>query len=158
MWGHYLIVLNLRNLNLRSAHMNFTRHFRPILWTWYFREDGRILSGVPEKDGDVENWFTDQLIITWALLSSKVCTVPATNKLWEMPGLTFDPALNDSKTCFHATTYNLCYNIYEPNYHLCMSMHFDNGNGFQIHVDKFYEWTNNTINLDPEILAQWSYF
>ena len=25
MWGHFLIVLNLRNPNLRSAHMNFTR-------------------------------------------------------------------------------------------------------------------------------------
>ena len=50
-----------------------------------------------------EDWYSDQLIITWALLSSKVCSVPASSNLWRMPGLQFDPlALDDSETCFHA--------------------------------------------------------
>ena len=50
---------------------------------------------------DKSSWYTDQLITTWALLNSSVCTVPVTSGLWKMPGLKFDPNLDDSRTCWH---------------------------------------------------------
>ena len=107
---------------------------------------------MPKKEGNLENWFVDQVIVTWGLLSSKVCTVPASSKLWQMPGLKFDPALDDSKSCFHGVNKNC--KLHQPNYHRCNLVHFPNNQGFKIHLDKFYELTNNTITLDPEILGQ----
>ena len=103
-----------------------------------------------------KDWYIDQLIITWALLSSKVCTVPASSNLWEMPGLQFDPALDDSKTCFHGFGYECCHlprveRIWRMG---CKWWHFYSKEGFQSHLDKFHEFTNNTITLDPEILGQ----
>ena len=99
-------------------------------------------------------WYTDQLIITWALLSSKVCSVPASSNLWTGLGLKFDPALDDSKTCFHGFGYENCTKrrierIWRMG---CKWWHFFPNEGFQSHLDKFYELTNNTITLDPEIL------
>ena len=34
-------------------------------------------------------WYTDQLIITWSLLASRICSVPASSGLWNLPGLTW---------------------------------------------------------------------
>ena len=68
-----------------------------------------------------------------------------------MPGVEFDPALNDSNTCFHGDNINC--NINSCCQPVCKSMHFDPGHGFKIHLDKFYELTNNTGTLDPEILS-----
>merc|ERR1712062_702539 len=113
----------------------------------YYREEGRVLSGVADKEGKLENWFTDQLIITWGLLSSKVCTVPASSKLWDLPGLQFDPALDDSKTCFHGFVVNCDQGMswHQRNYHRCKWLHFPKNKEFKVHLDKFYELTNNTI-------------
>ena len=103
-----------------------------------------------------KTWYTDQLIITWALLSSKVCSVPASSNLWEMPGLQFDPALDDSKTCFHGFGYENCNRGNSQNHRVwrmgCKWWHFYPFESFQNHLDKFYELTKNTITLDPEIL------
>ena len=46
-----------------------------------YREDLAVVD-------DKSSWYTDQLITTWALLNSSVCTVPVTSGLWKMPGLT----------------------------------------------------------------------
>ena len=102
----------------------------------------------------MKTWFTDQLIITWALLSSKVCTVPSSSALWDMPGLQFDPSLDDSKTCFHGNVNIPCTIKRRSVKGGCKWWHFSPDQGFQSHLDTFYELTNNTIVLDPEILNQ----
>ena len=106
------------------------------------------------KSNSDKYWYSDQLIITWALLSSKVCTVPASSKLWQMPGIQYDSALDDSKTCFHGFGYECCSKRWdERRWRLgCKWWHFFPNEGFQAHLDKFYEITNNTITLDTEIL------
>jgi len=116
----------------------------------HYREEGMALHrSNPEKD-----WYTDQLIITWALLSSKVCTVPARSKLWEMPGIQFDPALDDSKTCFHGIEAKSC-NIRRSTIRQgCKWWHFFANQGFKSHLDVFYKSTNNTITLNQEIIGQ----
>ena len=101
-----------------------------------------------------EDWYSDQLIITWALLSSKVCSVPASSNLWQMPGLRFDPALEDSETCFHGVGYEDC-NTARVQLHLgCKWWHFYPFESFENHLDKFYQFTNKTVTLDPDILAE----
>ena len=37
-------------------------------------------------DTDTDKWYTDQLITTHALISSKTCNVPKTSGLWNMKG------------------------------------------------------------------------
>ena len=108
------------------------------------------------KSNWAKDWHTDQLIITWALLSKKVCSVPASSNLWEMPGIEFDPALDDSKTCFHGFGYEDCNSHQAQNHRVrllgCKWWHFYSNEDFKTHLDKFYEFTNNTVTLDQEIL------
>ena len=114
------------------------------------REAGRVLyNATPEED-----WYTDQVIITWALLSSKVCSVPASSNLWKMPGLQFDPALDDTERCFHGVGYQDC-NRGRSHISLgCKWWHFYPSESFENHLDKFYQFSNNTVTLDPDILAE----
>ena len=105
------------------------------------------------KSNSEKEWFTDQLITTWALLSTKICSVPDRSNLWEMPELKFDPTLDDSKKCFHGV-FEDC-NIRRTQLSLgrkCQWWHFYPNEGFQNHLDKFYELTNNAIILDPELI------
>ena len=105
------------------------------------------------KSNSEKKWFTDQLITTWALLSTKICSVPDRSNLWEMPELKFDPTLDDSKKCFHGV-FEDC-NIRRTQLSLgrkCQWWHFYPNEGFQNHLDKFYELTNNAITLDQEII------
>ena len=70
-----------------------------------------------------------------------------------MPELKFDPTLDDSKKCFHGV-FEDC-NIRRTQLSLgrkCQWWHFYPNEGFQNHLDKFYELTNNAITLDQEIL------
>ena len=115
-------------------------------------EEGRVLY----KSDWAIDWYTDQLIITWALLSRKVCTVPASSNLWQMPGIEFDPAVEDSGSCFHGFGYEQCSKrrVERVERMGCKWWHFWADEGFQAHLDKFYELTNNTITLDPEILGR----
>ena len=47
-------------------------------------------------------------VTTYALLSSRTCTVPAASGLWTLPGLTFDPGGEDRRTCWHGEGYRDC--------------------------------------------------
>ena len=109
------------------------------------------------RSNQEKNWFTDQLVITWALLSRKICSVPASSNLWSGLGLKFDPLLDDSKTCFHGFGYHNC-NRKKNNHRVqlmgCKWWHFIYYENFQNHLDKFYELTNNSVRLDYQILAQ----
>ena len=70
-----------------------------------------------------------------------------------MPGIQFDPALDDSKTCFHSD--GIYCHIRRKTCPLgCETWHFFPNEGFQSHLDKFYELTKNTVTLDPEMLGQ----
>ena len=102
-------------------------------------------------------WFTDQLIITWALLSSKVCSVPASSNLWPGLGLQFDPALEDSGTCYHGFGYEDCNRNLPQNHRIrlmgCKWWHFIYYENIGDHLSKFYQPTNNSLTIDPLILA-----
>lgn len=105
------------------------------------------------KSNSEKEWFTDQLITTWALLSTKICSVPDRSNLWEMPELKFDPTLDDSKQCFHDVIENcIIHRTQLSGGRKCQWWHFYPNEGFQNHLDKFYELTNNAITLDQEIL------
>ena len=70
-----------------------------------------------------------------------------------MPQLKFVPTLDDSKKCFHGV-FEDC-NIRRTQLSLgrkCQWWHFYPNEGFQNHLDKFYELTNNAITLDQEII------
>ena len=113
----------------------------------HYREDLAVVDSQ-------SSWYTDQLITTWALLNSRVCTVPATSGLWRMPGLKFDPNLDDSATCWHGRGYKDCNRLVHIVYGGCKWWHFYPDQTFQDHLDKFYELTNNTIALDLQILTK----
>ena len=103
-----------------------------------------------------KNWYTDQLVITWALLANRICSVPASSNLWSGFGLKFDPALDDSKTCFHGFGYENCNKGLAPNHRVrrtgCKWWHFLYYENFQSHLNKFYQLTNNSVTIDPQIL------
>ena len=119
----------------------------------YFSEEGRVLY----NSDWAKNWFTDQLIITWALLSTKVCSVPASSNLWEMPGIQFDPTHDDSSKCFHGFGYEDCNRGTPPTHRVghmgCKWWHFYPFETIENHLEKFYQITNNTVTIDPLILA-----
>ena len=100
------------------------------------------------------SWYTDQLITTWALLNSSLCTVPATSGLWNLPGLEFHPNLDDSATCWHGRGFKDCNRLVHIVYGGCKWWHFYPDQTFQDHLTKFYELTNNTIALDLQILTK----
>ena len=98
-------------------------------------------------------WFTDQLITTHALLSSGVCSVPASSGLWRMPGLQVQPGPGDAATCWHGRGYKDCNKDIHIVYQGCKWWHFFPSQRMPDHIDKFYELTNNSIQLDINALT-----
>ena len=54
------------------------------------------------------SWWYDQVITSHALLTSKICTVPAGLWVWKMFSLEHDPSLVDRETCWHGRGYTGC--------------------------------------------------
>ena len=53
----------------------------------------------------LEHWDIDQDIVTYSLLTNKLCSLQETNKVWAKLNLTPAP-FNDKKTCFHGSGVN----------------------------------------------------
>ena len=98
-------------------------------------------------------WYTDQLITTYSLLSNKLCTVPQESGLWNLPGLQFDPDFVDANKCWHGFGYKDCNRDIHIVYNGCKWWHFYPSQTFDDHLKKFYELTNNTIQLNIDILT-----
>ena len=72
-----------------------------------------LVNDFKEKLGLIEelgqsSWYYDQIITTYSLLSSGICTVPKESGLWKMPGISFNEDLDDSSTCYHGKGYKDC--------------------------------------------------
>ena len=101
------------------------------------------------------SWWTDQLITTHALLSSKTCTVPPTSGLWNLPDLHDHPRdFDDSGRCWHGRGYKDCNRDIHIVFQGCKWWHFFPDQDFSEHLAKFYELTNHTIHLDIQVLTK----
>ena len=85
-------------------------------------------------------------------MKNKLCTVPNSSGLWNVPGLLdrnlYFPDLNDSKTCWHGKNYHDCNQINRIIPYGCKWWHFYPSQSFKEHVEKFNELTDNEYKLD----------
>ena len=92
-------------------------------------------------------WYTDQLIITWSLLASRVCSVPASSALWNLPGLTWRPQTEseaESEACWNGDqTWAECTVLQEFEDFPCKYWHFYPFQTFPEHLETFYRLIND---------------
>ena len=99
-----------------------------------------------------DKWYYDQWVTTYGILKNRLCTVPETSGLWNIPGLIdrkiYFPLLDDSKTCWHGKNYHDCNQQIRIIPYGCKWWHFYPSQGLKDHVAKFNDITNNEYKLD----------
>ena len=99
-----------------------------------------------------DQWYYDQWVTTYGILKNRLCTVPESSGLWNVPGLLdkqiYFPELNDSKKCWHGKNYYDCNMQIRIIPYGCKWWHFYPSQNFDEHIEKFNEITNNTYNIN----------
>ena len=100
-------------------------------------------------------WYTDQLIITWSLLATRLCSVPASSHLWQMPGLAWSPQTEaESSACWTGDeTWAECTVYQEFEHFACKYWHFYPEQTFREHLNIFYLLINDQVGQDSELVS-----
>ena len=112
----------------------------------HFREEVKLVAASSV-------WYTDQLIITWSLLASRLCSVPASSGLWNMPGLAWSSEAGSEACWTGDETWAECTVYQEFEHFNCKYWHFYPEQNFREHLNIFYLLINDQVGLDSELVT-----
>ena len=103
------------------------------------------------QDDKWVSWTNDQIVCTYGILKSKLCTVPKISGLWKTPGLVhrklYFPDMDDSSTCWHGENYRDCNKGHEHRKGGCKWWHFFPRQRYREMVKKFNQITDHQYNI-----------
>ena len=103
------------------------------------------------QDNKWVSWTNDQIVCTYGILKSKLCTVPKISGLWKTPGLVhrklYFPDMDDSSTCWHGENYRDCNKGHEHRKGGCKWWHFFPRQRYREMVKKFNQITDHQYNI-----------
>ena len=103
------------------------------------------------QDDKWVSWTNDQIVCTYGILKSKLCTVPKISGLWKTPGLVhrklYFPDMDDSSTCWHGENYRDCNKGHEHRKGGCKWWHFFPRQRYREMVKKFHQITHHQYNI-----------